>query len=94
LPNSSPPRRHGLMDHGADYPPWTWAGPRFAWRYETTWHLLGKLASVIELELFYHNWLGLDQCACPLDYIKRGRGTPCNQITQSNPIQGHTPNWT
>jgi hypothetical protein len=30
LPNSSPPWHHSLTDHGADYPPWTWAGPRFA----------------------------------------------------------------
>ena len=40
--------------------------------------IIGKSISVIGLELFCCNRLGLELCACPLDYIKRGRAPPCN----------------
>ena len=38
--------------------------------------LLRKLDSVIGLELFYCNRLGLDTCPYPLPYIKRGTMHP------------------
>ena len=53
--------------------------------------LLRKLDSVIGLGLFYCNRLGLDTCAYPLPYIKRGTVHPLvDTIISINPIQKAT----
>jgi hypothetical protein len=53
--------------------------------------LLGKLDSVVELELFCYNRLGLDTCPYPLSYIKRGMvHLLVHTIIQTNPTQKAT----
>ena len=49
--------------------------------------LLWKLDSVIGLELFYCNRLGLDTCSYPLSYIKRGTTHPLVTPTIIQSIQ-------